>query len=172
MKNTGTLKFTTRSDREIEVTHTFEATRNRVFEAFTRPDLVKRWLLGPPGWSMPVCEIDLKVGGKFRYVWRKDRDGTKMGMGGVYRELAPPERIVHTELFDEDWTGGETLVTTVFQEKGGRTTVTTTVRYSSQEARDGALKIGMIEGWAQSYDRLAKLLASSSARGNSRARSR
>jgi uncharacterized protein YndB with AHSA1/START domain len=162
MKNTETLKVTTPSDREIAMTRVFDAPRRLVFDALTHPELLKRWLLGPPGWSMVVCEIDLKVGGRFRYVWRKD-DGTEMGMGGAYRELVPPARIVLTELFDEDWTGGETLNTAVFTEQSGKTTLINTVRYSSREARDGALNSGMTQGVAASYDRLAELLALTSA---------
>jgi uncharacterized protein YndB with AHSA1/START domain len=114
-------------------------------------------MLGPPGWTMPVCEIDLRVGGAFRYVWR-DQDGNDMGMGGVYREIVPPERVVHNETFDEDWTGGETLVTTLLTEEAGKTTVAITVLYASREARDGALSTGMPEGMAMGYDRLAELL--------------
>lgn len=87
-------------------------------------------------------------------------DGREMGMGGVHRDIVRPERIVRTELFDEDWTGGETLGTLVMTEQDGKTTVTTTVLYSSPAARDGALKSGMTQGVATSYDRLAALLAS------------
>ena len=100
------LKLTTRGDREIVMTRAFAAPRRLVFEAFTKPELLKRWLLGPDGWSMPVCEIDLRVGGRYRYVWRNDRDGTEMGMGGVYREIAVPERVVATEKFDDAWYPG------------------------------------------------------------------
>jgi len=159
MKNTETLKVTTPTEREIVMTRVFDAPHRLVFEALTKPELFKRWLLGPPGWSLPVCEIDLKVGGACRFVWRGP-DGTDMGMRGAYREIVPPERIVHTELFDEDWTGGETLVTTVLVEDGGKTTLTMTVLYSSREARDAALSTGMEQGVAASYDRLAELLAS------------
>ena len=159
MKNTETLKVTTPTEREIVMTRVFDAPHRLVFEALTKPELFKRWLLGPPGWSLPVCEIDLKVGGACRFVWRGP-DGTDMGMRGAYREIVPPERIVHTELFDEDWTGGETLVTTVLVEDGGKTTLTMTVLYSSLEARDAALSTGMEQGVAASYDRLAELLAS------------
>ena len=84
-------------------------------------------------------------------------------MGGTFKEIAAPDRIVHTELFDQDWTGGETVQTTRFEEQGGRTTVTVTVRYSSKEAREGALKTGMMDGWGVAYDRLAELLASGKA---------
>jgi uncharacterized protein YndB with AHSA1/START domain len=152
------LTVTTPSDREVEITRIFDAPRQMVFDAFTKPELVKRWLLGPPGWSMPVCEIDLKIGGKFRYVWR-NVDGRDMGMGGIFREIAAPKRIVHTELFDQDWTGGETLATTAFSEKSGKTTVAITVLYASREARDGAIGSGMTRGMEDSYVRLDEMFA-------------
>jgi len=156
----GDLKVTTPSDREIAITRVFDAPRKLIFDAHTKPELVKRWLLGPPGWSMPVCEIDLRVGGKYRWVWRHDRDGTQMGIGGLYREIAAPERLVATEKFDEAWYPGEALNTLVLVEQGGRTTLTQTMLYESREARDGVLKSGMEKGLAASYDRLAELLAS------------
>jgi len=158
MNNPGNLKLTTRGDREIVITRSFDAPRKLVFDAFTRPELVKQWLLGPDGWSMPVCEIDLKVGGKYRYVWRRDKDGTEMGMGGVYREIVAPERIVATEKFDQSWYPGEAVGTSVLTEQGGKTTLTQTILYESREARDGVLKSGMEKGVVASYDRLAKLL--------------
>lgn len=160
MTNLETLKLTTKGDREIVMTRDFNAPRRLVFDAFTKPELVKRWLLGPPGWSMPVCEIDLKVGGAYRYVWRRDSDGSEMGMGGVYREIVLQERIVSTEVFDKAWYPGEAVGTLVLSEQGGKTTVTQTVLYQSREARDGILKSGMESGVAASYDRLAQLLAS------------
>ena len=160
MMNTGTLKLTTPTDREIAMTRVFDAPRRLVFDAFTKPELVKQWLLGPPGWSMPVCEIDLKVGGAYRYVWRQDSDGSEMGMGGVYREIVPQERIVCTEVFDKAWYPGEAVGTLVFSEQGGKTTIAQTVLYQSREARDAVLKSGMEKGVAASYDRLAQLLAS------------
>ncbi len=107
-------------DRAVVLTRTFNAPRRLVFDAHTRPELVRRWLLGPPGWTMPVCEIDLRVGGRIRYVWRGP-DGSGMGMSGTYREIVPPRRLVHTEIFDEDWSGGEMLVTTEFAEKADAT---------------------------------------------------
>jgi uncharacterized protein YndB with AHSA1/START domain len=158
MTNEGNLKLTTRGDREIVMTRTFDAPRNLVFDAFTKPELVRQWLLGPPGWSMPVCEIDLRVGGSYRYVWRKP-GVSEMGMGGVYREIVAPEKIVATEKFDQAWYPGEAIGTLVFVEQAGKTTVTQTMLYQSQEARDGILKSGMETGVAASYDRLAELLA-------------
>lgn len=160
MKSAETLTVTTPTDREIVMTRVFDAPRRLVFDAHTKPELVKRWLLGPPGWSMPVCEIDLRVGGKYRYVWRHDTDGTQMGMGGVYRELVAPERIVNTERFDEAWYPGEGLGTLVLTERQGKTTLTNTMRYESRAARDGVLKSRMEKGVAASYDRLAEMLAS------------
>jgi uncharacterized protein YndB with AHSA1/START domain len=161
MMNSGNLKLTTHGDREVVMTRDFNAPRRLVFDAFTKPELVKQWLLGPSGWSMPVCEINLKVGGAYRYVWRQDSDGTEMGMGGVFREIAPPERVVCTEMFDKPWYPGEAVGTLVLFEQHGITTVTQTVLYQSREARDGVLKSGMEKGVAMSYDRLAELLASS-----------
>ena len=158
MTNPGNLKLTTRGDREIVITRAFDAPRKLVFDAFTKPELVKQWLLGPDGWSMPVCEIDLKVGGKYRYVWRRDKDGTEMGMGGVYREIVAPERIVATEKFDQSWYPGEAVGTFVLVEQAGKTTLTQTILYESREARDGVLKSGMEKGIVASYDRLASLL--------------
>lgn len=152
------LVVTAHGDREVRIVRTFDAPRRLVFDAFTKPALVKRWLTGPDGWSLPVCEIDLRPGGTFRYVW-KDAAGTEMGMGGTYREIDAPDRIVHEELFDEDWTGGQTEVTTLFVENGGRTTVTTTAIYSSTATRDAVLKSPMESGIAIGYDRLEGMLA-------------
>jgi len=156
---TGALQVTTPTEREIVMSRVFDAPRSRVFDALTKPELLKCWCYGPDGWSLVVCEVDLRVGGTYRFVLR-GIDGAEMGLGGVYREIKPPEKIVNTELFDEDWTGGETLSTTVLTEEGGKTTLTNTVGYSSREARDAALKSGMTRGVAASYDRLAELLAS------------
>ena len=168
MKNTDNLKLATRGDREILLTRVFDAPRRMVFDAFTKPELVKQWLLGPPGWTMPVCDIDLRVGGSYRYVWRNTTDGNEMGMGGVYREIAAPERIVATEKFDEAWYPGEAVGTLVLSERGGKTTVTQTVLYQSREARDAVLKSGMEKGVSASYDRLAELLTSPLAQGMER----
>lgn len=158
--NSETFKVTTPSDLEIAMTRVFNAPQRLVFDALTKPALVKRWLLGPPGWSMPVCEIELRVGGAYRYVWRNDSKGKEMGMGGVFREIVPHERIVCTELFDEAWYEGEALVTNVLVEQGGKTTLTLTSRFGSRETRDAVLKSGMESGVAISYDRLEELLTS------------
>lgn len=161
----GGLKLTTPSDREIAMTRLFDAPRRLVWDAHTRPELVRQWLLGPPGWTMPVCEMDVRVGGSYRWVWRKDSDGTEMGMGGVYREIVAPQRLVATERFDEAWYPGEALNTLVLVEKAGRTTLTQTMRYESREARDAVLKSGMEQGVTASYDRLDTVLASTVTKG-------
>jgi uncharacterized protein YndB with AHSA1/START domain len=162
-KDAGKLEVTTPSEREIALIRTFDATRNLVFDAWTKPELVKQWLGIFGGWSFAVCEIDLRVGGKYRYLWRGP-DGAELGMGGVYREIVPPERIVCTEKFDQSWYEGDAVDTTVFVEERGKTTVTTTVRYASKEVRDAVLKSPMEGGVARSYDKLAQVLASTSAR--------
>jgi uncharacterized protein YndB with AHSA1/START domain len=156
MKNTGTLMVTTPSEREIVLTRVFDAPRSLVFDAFTKPELLKRWF-GPRGWSLAVCEVDFRVGGSWRFILRGP-DGKEMGMRGVYREIAAPERTVHTEAFDDF--PGESLVTAVMVEVNGRTTLTATVLYPSQEVRDAVIKCGMEHGAAESYDKLAECLAS------------
>jgi uncharacterized protein YndB with AHSA1/START domain len=157
MKNMGTLKVTTPSQREIVLTRVFDAPRHLVWDAFTKPELLKRWF-GPRGWSLVVCEVDLKVGGGFRFVLRGP-DGAEMGMRGTYREIVPPERSVHIESFDA-YPGSDSQVTAAFVEQGGKTTLTATVLYPSQEVRDLVIKSGMEHGAAESYDKLAELLAS------------
>jgi uncharacterized protein YndB with AHSA1/START domain len=156
MRNTGTLKVTTPTGREIVLTRVFGAPRQTVFDAFSKPELLKRWF-GPRGWSLAVCEVDLKVGGSFRFVLRGP-GGKEMGMRGVYREITPPERSVHVETFD-DYPGTESLVTAVFVEEGGKTTLTATILYPSQAIRDAVVQSGMEHGATESYDKLAELLA-------------
>jgi uncharacterized protein YndB with AHSA1/START domain len=159
------FKVSTPTDREVQVTRDFHAPRGLVFDAFTKPELVRRWLLGPPGWTMPVCEIDLKFGGAYRYLWRHEADGREMGMGGIFREIVSPERLVATEKFDESWYVGETLDTTLFIEAGPITKITITVLYESKDARDTARRSGMEHGMAASYNLLEELLSSMQALG-------
>ena len=151
----GATTFTLPSDREIAATRVFDAPRRLVFEAHTNPKHVPNWMLGPEGWTMPVCEIDLRPGGAWHFVWRK-ADGTEMAMRGTYKEVAPPERVVTTESWGEPWP--ETINTVTLVEKDGKTTLTMTVLYPSKEARDAALKTGMKDGMTQSFDRLAEYL--------------
>jgi uncharacterized protein YndB with AHSA1/START domain len=151
------LQITTPSDREIAMTRDFDAPRTLLFEALTNLALLKRWFGIFGGWSLAVCEIDLRVGGPFRFVWR-NADGMSMGMRGVYREIVVPERVVHTELYDDY--PGQSIVTTVLTEQGGKTTLTSTMLYESTEIRDAVLKSGMERGVTASYQNLDQLLAS------------
>ena len=153
------LSVAAHGDREILITREFDAPRELVFDAFTKPELVRRWLSGPDGWSFPVCEIDLRVGGKYRYVWRKDSTGDEMGMGGVFQEIKRPERLVSTEKFDDPWYPGEGVGTIVLTARRGKTMMTQTVRYESREARDAVLRSPMESGLSAGYDRLEQLLA-------------
>ena len=154
------VEITTPSDRELAMTRIFDAPRRVVFEALTTPELIKRWLLGPDGWSMPICEFTSKVGSVYRYVWRRDRDGKEMAMGGVIREITPPGRMVLTERFEDPWYQGEAVVTHTLVEKAGKTTYTTVMLFETREARDGVLKSGMEKGVIVSYERLDRILAS------------
>jgi uncharacterized protein YndB with AHSA1/START domain len=158
LNDAGTLKLSTPSEREIALTRIFNATRRLVFEAITKPELLKRWLYGPEGWSLDVCEVDLRAGGAYRYVWRKP-GVPELGVSGVFREVTPPERLVATEQFDNPWYPGEALITQQLAERNGRTTLTMILRYESQAARDGVLQTPMDQGLGASYDRLAKVLA-------------
>ncbi len=162
-KDNSIFSVSPKGEREMVIKRIFEAPRKLVFDALTKPEMLKRWLYGPDGWSLAVCEIDLRPGGAFRYVWRRESTGTDMGMSGVYREVVPPERIVATEKFDQSWYEGEAVGTTVLTENEGKTTLTTTMLYDSRDARDGVVKSGANEGLAQGYDRLAELLASTEA---------
>ena len=159
MENKGTLKVTTPGDREIAMTRAFAVPRRLLFEGLTKPALLQQWLLGPPGWSMPICEVDLRVGGTYRYVWR-GQDSREMGMTGIYSEVVRPERLVGTEKFDDEWYPGEAIGTHVLVEEGGQTILTLTMMYESREIRDAVLKTPMEEGVGASYDRLARLLSS------------
>jgi uncharacterized protein YndB with AHSA1/START domain len=153
--STGATTFTTPSDREIAATRVFDAPRRLVYEAHTNPKHLPNWMLGPEGWTMPVCEIDLRPGGTWHFVWRK-ADGSEMAMRGTYKEVVPPEKVVTTESWGGDWP--ETINTLTLTEKDGKTILTSTILYPSKDARDAALKTGMKQGMNVSFDRLAAYL--------------
>ena len=152
---TGETTFTTPSDREVGVTRVFDAPRELVWKTYTEPEHLRQWMLGPDGWSMEVCEIDLRPGGASRFAWRTD-DGSELTIAGVHREVEPPERLVSTESWGPEWP--EALNTIVFSEEDGRTTLSITVLYPTQEARDAALATGMTDGMTMSLDRLEEIL--------------
>jgi uncharacterized protein YndB with AHSA1/START domain len=150
------------SDHEVKVVRAFEAPRELVYRAYTTPELVKRWMLGPPGWSMPVCEMDLRVGGKYRWRWRGDEDGKEFGFYGEFKEVEPGRRIVHTEFFDPGDVGGDmgegALITIELTERDGVTTLSTLMDFHTKEARDAAMSTGMTDGMDITYQRLEELL--------------
>lgn len=158
------LHLELQGDREIVFTRDFRAPRELVFEALTQPELLRRWFVGPPGWTLETCEVDLRVGGAYRYVWASP-EGQPMGMGGVYREVQRPERLVHTELFDQAWYPGEALITVRLDEIADDSTrMTLKVEYSTPEGRAAALKTPMERGMEMSYQRLDGMLPEMAAR--------
>jgi len=156
------------SEREVKVTRSFKAPRGLVYRAYTEPQLLQRWLLGPPGWSMPICEMDVRVGGRYRWRWRNDQDGSEFGFAGTFREVQPASRLVHTEAYDPGTVGGrypgdDAIVTVSFAEEGGVTTVTSLIDFGSKAARDAAISTGMTDGMEQSYQLLDAVFAERSA---------
>lgn len=156
-KTAGTLDISTPSDREIRITRVFDAPRKLVFDAYTKPELIVRWLGVIPGWTWAVCEVDLRVGGMYRYLWRGP-DGVEMGLRGTYLEVTPPRRIVSTESFDQKWYEGECVGTVTLEESGGRTTFTMLLRYDNQAVRDAVLQSGATGGMEAGFTNLAALL--------------
>ena len=153
------LSVTTPGETQIEMSRDFHAPRALVFRALTEPVLVQQWLLGPDGWTMPVCEIDLRVGGRYRYVWSHP-DGRELAEGGEFREIDRPERMVFTERFDAPYDMGEAVNTTTLIEHDQRTTMRVVLECGSTESRDAAIASGMADGAGQSYDRLDQVLGS------------
>ncbi|MGE0829527.1 MAG: SRPBCC family protein [Hyphomonadaceae bacterium] len=157
-------KVTRPSETAVIVARDFRAPRDLVYKAYTTPALVTRWLLGPPGWTMPVCEMDVRVGGAYRWRWRSEADGQEFGFHGIFREVVPGAKLVHTELYDPGDVGGsmedagECLVTVEFTERAGITTMTTRMDFSSKEACDAAVATGMTDGMEMSYAGLDDLL--------------
>lgn len=151
-KSSPALSVTMAGERELKITRVFDAPRALVWEAHTSPEHLPRWMLGPPGWTMPVCEMDLRPGGAWHKVWRH-ADGQEMEMRGVYKEVVPPERFVSIESWGGDWP--ETVNTITFTEEDGRTTISITILYPSKEAREAAMETGMTKGMEMTYDRLA-----------------
>jgi uncharacterized protein YndB with AHSA1/START domain len=151
------------SDREVRVVRAFKAPRALVYQAHTTPALVQRWMLGPPGWTMPVCEMDVRVGGRFRWRWRSEEDGKEFGFHGEYREVRAAARLVHTEIYDPGDVGGNmgdgALIAIDFSESAGLTIVTSVMDFGSKAARDAAMATGMTDGMEMSHQQLDALLA-------------
>jgi uncharacterized protein YndB with AHSA1/START domain len=151
-----TTAFTTPSDREIVSERVFDAPRERVFAAYTDPELIPQWW-GPRGMTMTVDQMDVRPGGAWRFVHRGP-DGEEIGFRGTYREVTPPERIVQT--FEWEGMPGHVVVeTATFEDLGDRTKVTNISLFHTTEERDGMLASGMERGLTETHDRLAELLA-------------
>jgi uncharacterized protein YndB with AHSA1/START domain len=157
MPDATNLDVATPGEHDLVMTRRFDAPRSLVFDAWTKPEMVRRWMLGPDGWTMPICEIDLRVGGRYRCVWRNDA-GHEFGVGGEYREIVAGEKLVATEQFEPAWYCGGATVSKLLIERNGETTVTLAVRYDDPEARRRALEADMSKGVAASFDRLEKVI--------------
>lgn len=151
------------SDTEVKVTRRFRAPQALVYRAHTEPALLQRWMLGPPGWTMPVCEMDVRVGGAYRWRWRSDDGVQEFGFHGVYTEVVAPKRIVHTEQYDPGNVGGsmaaEALVALELSEQAGVTTLTVIIDFKTRQNRDAAVSTGMTEGMEMGYQRLDAMFA-------------
>lgn len=156
-------EVSTPSDQEVLIKRSFDAPATLVWQAYTEPALMRRWLTAMPGWSMPVCEMTTDVGGEYRWRWRDDENGVEFGFTGEMLEVAPHERIVHTQVFDPGTMGGSmgdgaSVITVTFDEVDGTTNVATLMKFASQAARDAAVSTGMTDGMEMSYKKLDEVL--------------
>ena len=157
------------SDREVRVTRSFKASRQLLWDAHTKPELVVKWMLGPPGWSMPVCEMDVREGGAYLWRWKSDADGKVFGFHGTFNEVNEPAKLVHDEYYDAGDIGGSmpasdpALVTLDLSETNGVTTLICTMRFASKEARDGAVATGMTDGMEMGFARLDEMFKAGAA---------
>ncbi len=144
------------NDLEIQIACTFEVSRQKVFECFTRPDLLKLWMVGPEDWTFKECKVDLRVRGKFHFVWQNE-EGVRMGVTGVYKEVKVPEKLIYTELVDGFSPSSETLTTLTLEEKYGQTKLKNTIKYQSKSIRDKALEDNLEAGLSFLYHRIETL---------------
>jgi uncharacterized protein YndB with AHSA1/START domain len=156
------------SDREVRVTRQFNAPRRLVYEAHTKPELVRKWMVGYPGWDMPVCEMDVRVGGKYKWQWKNQEDGKQFGFFGTFTEVNAPSHLGYEEYFDPGDAvetggsmpaGGPCIVSLDLSEQNGVTTLVCHMTYASKEARDGAVASGMTDGMEYCYALLEGIIA-------------
>ncbi|MEU4387504.1 SRPBCC family protein [Promicromonospora sp. NPDC023805] len=150
------LRVAAPGDREIVLSRTFDAPAGLLFDTLTQPELLTRWY-GARGWNLVTCTIDLRVGGHYRFVSRGP-DDAELAQSGTYREVERPSRLVYTEVFDDQSYPGETLIEHQLTERADATTLTSTLRYPSPEAREIVLRYPMTRGVGQAYDRLDAIL--------------
>lgn len=170
------VTVTTPSDREVVVTRAFDAPAQLIWDAHTKPELIKRWLVGSEGWTMPYCMVDLRVGGRYRYVWQNKETGGQFGSYGEHLEIVPLQKIVTSEVMDglamgetidvenPPWGEGDPATNTLtLAEAGGKTTLSIAMVFPTKEHRDMAVQSGMSDGMAMGYDRLDELAAETAA---------
>lgn len=163
------LEVTLPSDREVRVTRSFNAPRELVWDAHAKPELIQKWMLGPPGWTMPVCEMDVRVGGAYRWRWCSEEDGKEFGFFGKFIEVNRPAKLAHEENYDPGDIGGSmptgepAIISNEFNEKNGVTTMIVTMLFASKEARDGAVSTGMTDGMEAGYARLDEMFKAKAA---------
>lgn len=154
------IEVTQPSDRQVQVVRTFKAPRQLVWDAHTKPELMQKWCYGYDGWTLPVCEMDVREGGKYRWRWRSDKDGSEFGFFGTFSEVMAPSKLAHDQYFDPgdvDYTipvGDPCFITLELNEVGGVTALTNTMAFVSKEARDQALATGMTDGMEVGYIRI------------------
>ena len=164
MSKLSSLTVETPSDREVRVTRKFKAPARLVWDAHTKPELVRKWQYGFEGWSLPICDMDVRPGGAYRWRWRNDDDGQEMGFFGKYIEVTPHTKLVYDQHYDPGSLGvpmttEPTIITTVFTESDGLTTLTVTMLFASKEERDAAVATGMTDGMELSYERTDALFS-------------
>jgi uncharacterized protein YndB with AHSA1/START domain len=155
------------SDTEVRVTRSFHAPRALVWQAHTEPKLLKRWMHGYPGWSLPVCEMDVRPGGKYRWRWRSDEGKQEFGFFGTFNEVEAPATLSYDQHFDPGNFGdagampteNPTMIRSHYAEKNGVTTLVTLMDFGSKDARDAAISTGMTDGMETSYESLDRLFA-------------
>ena len=160
MPATNKVEVTTPSDSEIVVSREFDAPRTLVYLAFTKPELVQKWLLGPPGWTMPICEIDLRVGGKYHYRWRSESEKQEFGFVGTFQKIDPNVRLETIEEPEGIPTPGKASISTSFTDVGQKTRVVYVMDFGTKAARDAAVATGMTDGMEMSFKLLDKLVGS------------
>lgn len=159
-------EVSTPSDREVLVKRSFNATVDLVWQAYTEPALMRRWLTAMPGWTMPVCEMAVHVGGKYRWRWRNEEDGQEFGFAGEMLEVELHSKIAHTQFYDpgdgEFGSMGDepSIITVTFKESDGITHVATSIKFASKADRDAAVSTGMTDGMEMSYQSLDGVLDS------------
>jgi uncharacterized protein YndB with AHSA1/START domain len=173
MKNPG-LQVATPTDTTIVMTRSFRAPRKLVWDAMTKPELIRKWIFAPPGWTMTVCEGEPRVGGTYRWAWNDEHGKPALAIHGDIREVVEPQRLTHTEVMEMGECGplGELLATIELSEDGEQTHMRMTLSFASKEARDGALASGMAQGMEAGYGALDGLLATGALPGKPEARAR